>query len=73
VLERVHYQAPSQVKLIRVHRHRFGIGQGGGLVDLPCRQGAVFDGFCRSGDNFLPFQNILLIEPFIFGGSSRGG
>src|ERR671928_2249536 len=34
LLKGTHDQAPGQVNLIRVHRHRFGSGQSGGLVAL---------------------------------------
>jgi hypothetical protein len=58
LLERTHHQPPSQVKLIGIHRHRFGICQGGRrLLDVLFRQQSASDrlfrgdGPVRSGRN----------------------
>src|SRR5512145_1103054 len=36
LLEGTRHQAPGQIKLIGVHRHWFGSGQGSSLIDLLC-------------------------------------
>jgi hypothetical protein len=45
LLERAHHQPPGEVELIGVHRHRFGIGQGGRchLLNVIFRQRFAFD------------------------------